>query len=524
MGLRDRIGSALTGLPAPTESGYRRRPDDGRSPQASRPGQSRAASARSVTSAGGRASQLTIAGSSTSSPQPQSRPRQLAIQGSSTSTATKASHQNTSTGFNSNLATNGALPRTTASGVSRPYGNGGTQEAFASNPPRRLAIEGPSRTPNAGCTAASRIANRANVAAEPRYRSSEEGNDLAPLSEREILDVTDDHNPSPAGSSTRGQVFEGAQQNRSQPATRASGPLRAAAAPQRNTPLTRGASSGRLGDQAPAYTTANPAQTGNRQAASQQGYQPINRSQAGRSGPVPPGVSGNDTEQSQALYLGVFDLEETDQSPQQPTINNRGGPSQRDSSIRPGRFNQRSTSSRSSASIHHTTVIDHGYRSPCWRSCDYFYRPYCWGYHWGLPWYPHAHVILPRQTVFTEVSTDYFEQESPAAPNLDTNTGREVINRYYNGWRDAYTNALSSSVGISAADRSRIESIRQKLQSRQDEAIRRLRSGDQSVVQQTLDQVKVDRQMAVDMPVTQIRWATPWIREVWVKEHGDIPE
>lgn len=78
-------------------------------------------------------------------------------------------------------------------------------------------------------------------------------------------------------------------------------------------------------------------------------------------------------------------------------------------------------------------------------------------------------------------------------------------------------------MGIPALDRLRITSNREKLQTRQDEAFRRLRGGDQAVVQETLDQVKVDRQMAVDMPVAQIWWATPWMKEVWMEEHGDIP-
>lgn len=151
-----------------------------------------------------------------------------------------------------------------------------------------------------------------------------------------------------------------------------------------------------------------------------------------------------------------------------------------------------------------------------------------WGYRYThLPWCPHAHVSLSSQTVFTEVSTDYFEQESPPDLSLNIDTGLGVIQRYYNGWRDAYTEALSLSMsgnsGISAADRARIEANRDGLQSRQDEAVRRLRSGDQSVVQETLDQVKMDRQMAVDMPVAQIQWATPWIKEVWINEHGEIP-
>jgi hypothetical protein len=169
------------------------------------------------------------------------------------------------------------------------------------------------------------------------------------------------------------------------------------------------------------------------------------------------------------------------------------------------------------SSFYHSTLP---FYLPRW-SYDFGWHPY-----WDiLPWYPRIHVVLPLQTIFTEVSTDYFEQDSPATPNLDTNTGLEVLNRYYNGWRDAHTQALSlsGSAGISAVDRTRIDGNREKLQGRQDEAIRRLRNGDQTVVQETLDQVKMDRRMAVDMPVEQIRWATPWIREVWVEEHGEVP-
>ncbi len=182
--------------------------------------------------------------------------------------------------------------------------------------------------------------------------------------------------------------------------------------------------------------------------------------------------------------------------------------------------------------------MNHGawFARPYLRRCGSFnsdrlyYDPYypLWGYSSfdATPWYPRAYMVPHLQTTFTEVSTDYFEQESPAAtPDIDTDRGLEIINRYYNGWRDAYTEALLSrnSEAISAADRARILSNRDALRARQDEAVRRLTDGEQAVVRETLDRVRVDRQMAPDMPLAQVRWATPWIKEVWVKEHGDIP-
>lgn len=232
-------------------------------------------------------------------------------------------------------------------------------------------------------------------------------------------------------------------------------------------------------------------------------------------------------------------MEDADQSAQQRTTPNHGGPNQHGTGSGPGNLGQRRSSSRTSTSTRHTTVIDHGawYPRPFLRRYGTFesnwayvdpYHP-LWDCYYpfdAAPWHPRPYMGPHLQTTFTEVSTDYFEQESPAAPDLDTDRGLEIINRYYDGWRDAYTEALLSrnSEGISDADRARILANRDGLQARQDEAIRRLRGGEQAVVvRETLDRVSVDRQMATDMPLAQVRWATPWIREVWVKEHGEIP-
>ncbi len=311
--------------------------------------------------------------------------------------------------------------------------------------------------------------------------------------------------------------------------------------PQRSSPLTRMPPSARLGNQNHASRTAGQPGGGARQTLLQArtGHHPPIVSCASTSGPASTSqASGNDAEQPQALYLGVFDLEETSDAAQQPMKNNRGGRSQRSNSTRTSTFGHWSTSS----STHHTTFIHHGY--PIGR--PYFPRlgasshPYDYGYGYdfyhgwawdALPWHPRPYVVvLPLQTIFTEVSTNYCEQDSPSPPHLTTTTCLEVTNRYYNGWRDAYTQALALSSspssegnGISTADKARIERNREALRGMQDEAIRRLRGGDHRVVQETLERVRVDRGMAGDMSVGQVRWAVPWIREVWVGEHGEMP-
>lgn len=242
-------------------------------------------------------------------------------------------------------------------------------------------------------------------------------------------------------------------------------------------------------------------------------------------------TSNGDAGQPQALYLGAFDMADADQSAQQRTPTTRGGATQRGTSSRSSGLGQRRSSSRTSTSTRHTTVLGHGAWFPrrygTFNSTDRpWYDSYygTWGYYHPFDARPWSFMLPHLQTTFTEVSTDYFEHESPTTPDLDTTRGSEVINRYYNGWRDAYSEALSGSCdGISAADRARILTNRDALRSRQDEAIRRLRDGDQAVVRETLDLVRVDRQMAVEMPLAQVRWATPWIKEVWVKEHGEIP-
>ncbi len=94
MGLRNKIQSALNGVPAGTDSQRRRYPDDGRSLRGARQSQNRANPPPPRPNAGGQASQLTFQASSTSLPESWSRPRQLAMQGSSTSVTTTAAWQN----------------------------------------------------------------------------------------------------------------------------------------------------------------------------------------------------------------------------------------------------------------------------------------------------------------------------------------------------------------------------------------------------------------------------------------------
>ncbi|ERF70763.1 hypothetical protein EPUS_05115 [Endocarpon pusillum Z07020] len=550
MGLRDRIQSAITGLPAPTESGYRRRPQAGPPAEVSRPGQRRASSATSTSNPRFRASRLAIEGDSGPSAQSRFRSGQPAIQKNSTSTSssTSSSQQNGTTVSGANLASTRPPPRTTASTpvlpltrISRSYGNNDKQESFSPNPSRRLALEGSGCTPDSCSTAASRITNRANLATTPKAKESEEGDQLAPLSEREIIDVSDETSLPRAVESAQGQIRDGVQQPVAQQATRTTIPSPPISMLQQKPPLTRTASSGRTGNPNPASTSTNPSKLGAPQPISQPPgrNQPPERMRTGSSGPPSMTKTSNgDTGQPQALYLGAFDMADADQSAQQRTPTTRGGPTQRGTRSRSSDLGQRRSSSRSSTSTHRTTVLGHGSWFPRPLLCrdgsfNSTHRPYydsywdSWGYHYPFdapPWYPTRYVLPHLQTTFTEVSTNYFEHESPATPDLDTTRGSEVINRYYNGWRDAYTEALSGSChAISAADRARILANRDGLRSRQDEAIRRLTDGDQAVVRETLDQVRVDRQMAVDMPLAQFRWATPWIKEVWVKEHGEIP-
>lgn len=570
MGLRDRIASAITGLPAPGDPQTRQIQDGGRSSGAARPGRDRAYSTTSVATARGRGPQLALEDSSTSTPDHRSRSQQLVTRGSFNSalTPTRAPQQNTLRDSTANLLSTRALPEpepepiasTSAlpvTRISRPYGSSGNQEVFTLNPSRRLAVEGAGERVNTRSTASARTANRVNASALPNARRTAGEDDLAPLSDREIIDVTDE-NIVPTTASAITSPLQRAQENRSRQTARALNTsttrpvlerkrsqqtfptpdaFRAAPNPQQNDVLTRMPSS---------FTSRNRGYLDSdrlrRDAAEPlrlpcPGIVRPMQAQASRSRLDPATqVSGQTSAQPQSLYLGVFDLEENDQSTQPHSTNNADVPSRRGSSARSSAFDQWSTSAYNSSSVHHTTVINQGYGIgiPVWR--PYFpsrYHPYEYGHDWhpgwvhhwgGLPWSPRSYFILPRQTVFTEIASDYFEQESSIAPNLDTNQGLQVINRYYNGWRDAYTEALLlGDEAISAADRTRIQSNRDNLQSKQDEAIRKLRYGDQAVVKETLDQVKMDMQMAVDMPVAQARWATPWIKEVWTEKHGQIP-
>jgi hypothetical protein len=531
MGLRDRLQSALTGVPAPADSQLIRTRGDGRPPRNQRPSQGQTNSSTSMTTTRGRASQLTIGRSSTSLPASRSRSGQLAIGGSSAAITASPPQRNDLTSSSANAAQGHLQLQPTASApalplarVSRPYGNSKNQEAFTLNPSRGPVIE------------SSRPSSIAAAPKASRTQPSEEGDALPHFSERDIIDVSDQQNMAATGANIRRPVIDDTQRNRFQQPSRASNPTTQAATPQRSGPLTRIPPSARLGNQSARSSTASQLHRGAMKTPSQPyaASHVSSRSQTSSSGPISTTQSSSaPAEQPQGLYLGVFDLEESEDPSQHPAPNTRSGLGQRGTSSRSGSFGQRNSSIHASTSSHRTTVINHGFPI-----CHAFYRPRCfydyglgydfypgWGYPWGyLPWYPRPHVVLPRQTVFSEVSTDYFEQESSSSPNLDTNTGLEVINRYYHGWRDAYTQALAGNEAISAAHRSRIEGNRSRLQSRQDEAIRRLRDGDQAVVRETLDQVKMDRQMAVDMPVEQIRWATPWIREVWIKEHGEVPD
>ncbi len=254
MGLRDRIQSAITGLPAPTETGYRRRPQDGRPAEETRPAQRRASSATSTGNARIRASQSAIEGDSAPSIQSRLRPRQLAIQENAVSTpsSTSALRRNSGTVSGANPAPARPPPRTTASTpvlpvarTSRPYASSDDQEAFSLNSSRRLALGDTGRTPDRGSSASSRITNRANLAATPKAKDSDEGDQLAPLSEREIVDVSDGTALPLAVGSTQNQIRAGAPQPLAQQARRTTIPPSPVSMPQRNAPFTRTASSGR---------------------------------------------------------------------------------------------------------------------------------------------------------------------------------------------------------------------------------------------------------------------------------------
>lgn len=544
MGLRDRIQSALMGVPASTDTRPGRREDNPYSSRA-RSGPSRGSYTSSRANAGGRVAQPAIEGRSNSSPVSRARPRQLAIQRSSAPTSTTSLRQSSSTNAATSPTSHRTLPTPSVSTpalplarVSRPYGSTGNQEAFVLDPSRKIIKGDASGTPNRSSTSTSRVETLTNSTATSSRREDGEVDDLLPLNEREIVDVTDEHHILPIEVHNRGRVRGGAQQTQARQISRTPTAASRAQVPQRTRPLTRMPPAGRFSNRSAGQTTTGPPRGGASQGGSQPraGYQPLNRSQYGSTRPASTTqASGDVLEQPQGLYLGVFDLDETDQSAQQTTSTNRGRPSQRGRRGGESTFSQRSMSNRTSTSTRHTTVINHGYPAvPVYRrrfgsfnGCPYG----AYGYpddlypDWPHPWFSRPYVVLPCQTIFTEVSTDYFDQETTEAPQLDIHTGLEVINRYYNGWRDAYTQALAGTgaESMSAADRARIETNRQRLQGMQDEAIRRLRDEDNDVVQETLDRVKLDRQMAVDMPASQIRWATPWIREVWVREHGDIP-
>lgn len=497
MGLRDRIAAALTGVPASTDTQRNRTRGDGHQHRGPRQGQTRARSNTSSTLAGRQASHLSIEGSSISLPEPRSRRQQLAIQEGPTSTSAGAPQQNKSTG-SADLARGQLL--------------------------RGRTVKGPALPP-AKCL---------------RPPEDDEGDDLPPFSEREIIDVTEEGDESSGEANARPSLLDSAAQNRRQQVIRPANPTRQASVPQKNEPLKRLPIFGNR-DQDQGSARAGPPRRGAQLTIPRTHTAPqLGRgSRAGNSETVSTTrASGELSERPPALYLGTFDLEEAESSAQQPaTSNNRARPSQRGrGNSRSGPLSQDGPSSRTSSTTRRTTVVTHGYHvgPPYWyrvpsRFDDYSYDWYtAWpGQDGRLPWPLRPYAPLHSQTVFSEISTDYFEQDAPAGPDLSIESGLEVINRYYNGWRDAYTQALSTSASgtdeISGADRTRIERNLENLPTRQNEAVSRLRSGDQSVLQETLDQIKMDRRMAVDMPVSQIRWAAPWIKEVWVAEHGEIP-
>ena len=360
MGFRDRFTSAVAGHPAPADSDpdRRRRPDNGNVSREKRPCQTRVTSASSTSLAAARAL-----------PKPTTSTPDL------------------------------ALIR-----IPRPYGSGGIHEPVVRDPSRRLRVAG--GTSDNGSTAASRIRNRVNRATAPRSRDVnkeelEEIEELAPLSEREIIDVTDEPISSSPGSVAWGQTNDGAQQSPSQQTTSRPNSSAPASTPRRNDLATKGTRSVHFADKVLAFTASD---------------------------------------QPRALYLGDFDLDKSDEaakSIQQVNQDNRGEISQHGrstSSSRANTFAQRGTSrhTHTYTTSYPTPMLDPSFlnwhaHSPsplhpfhhCLQHCIIRTHPHAWT---NLPYHPHPHPhpypypypsdsTRRRQIIFTEPSTNHFEQQ-----------------------------------------------------------------------------------------------------------------
>ncbi len=285
MGLRDRIKSALTGTPDPADSTLTRLRRDGRSNQLQRTSQGSAHPFTSMTTVRGRASQLAVEGSSTASQSSRLQPQQLAIEGRSDAVNTRASRQNRSTtsSANADAASTRAIlgptlrePALPLTRISRPYGSTGNQEAFTLDPSRRPTFESSRRTSIAGAPSASRI------------RSGDEENPLPHLSEREIVDVSDENHAPAIGVNPRRSVTGETRRNPFQQPGRASKPIPPAAIPQRGGPSTRTPPSARLGTQSAGSTTAGQPRSGIAQTPSRRdtASQPPSRPQTSFSAPA----------------------------------------------------------------------------------------------------------------------------------------------------------------------------------------------------------------------------------------------
>jgi hypothetical protein len=444
-------------------------------------------------------------------------------------------------------------------GTSRPYGDSGRQAGYFPNSSRRQMPGQDRRIIDGDPPHPLRNPSRAYATNLNRAQHAEEDDPLPPLKDREIIDVTDEDDPVPARSNSRSDISGGWPQDRYQRFNRAASPP---SQRQQNPPLARMSPSARLGDRNSDFNTRTQqsdrlgdrtSDFNTRTQDPRTTREPIRRSTMPNH-PPPRQQSVNDrpTSRSQSnfarnegergLYLGIFDLEETNQEDLFQGPSRRGSFNQRSGKNRSTSFNQRSsafghrnTASHRTSATNERFGVDSGRLATSYRPLhppsslsasgyriDSYHAPDC-PWRGGLPWNPRSQTVHARQTIFAEISIDYFEHETPIPLSLDLRRALEVIRRYNTGWKDAYNDALEEE-NLTAAERTRIERNLDRLASRREDSIQRLQDGDhQAVVQETLDQVRMDRQMAVDMPVSQVRWAPPWIKEVWIGEHGDIP-
>jgi hypothetical protein len=437
---------------------------------------------------------------------------------------------------------------------SRPYGTSGNEEAFVLNASSNPAIEGSRRPQNSRSSTAQESMGSASHSTAAR-QSEQDIDDLAPLSEREFVNISDKAPTRGTATSTQQHIAGKAQPslpgrgNAPTPTGRANrkGEQEGRTAVQLEPQASILSRTAILGTPLPVHQKFGRTPPSNTQP-SRPGQRPP-RPQTARSGPATSDQSrGGAHNQQVDIYLDIFDLADENQNTRQSSI-------PEPSRIPPNAAKQRTSTSPSnpfpqqispSSSNHdrytssHTRTTSHTVHRPGF--VEYPGFPACsslptaplspglglglepWTVRLaGAPWTPRI-ISLPRQTTFTEVSIDYFDSEdsSSNAANVSVDEGLGIINKYYDGWRAAYAEALSGNHDILAVDRARIETNKQKLRTRQDEAIRRLRSGDKDVVKEVMEQVGMDRQMAIDMPREQARWAVPWIREVWEGEHGQI--